>query len=79
VHRNRGANGRPPVKARFVKFRSAAALAGWPLRLEPARIPSTLLLWLDRPYPCDKLGGDILRENRGEAVVAGFSPQYEWC
>jgi hypothetical protein len=66
-------------KARFGEFRSAAALAGWLLRLEPARIPSTLLLWLDRPYPCDKLGGDILREIGGEAVAAGYSPQYEWC
>jgi hypothetical protein len=65
-------------KARFGEFRSAAAQAGWPLRLEPARIPSTLLHWLDKPYPCDKLGGDILREIGTEAVVAGYSPQYQW-
>ncbi len=65
-------------KARFAEFRSAAAQAGWPLRLEPARIPSVLLQWLDNPYPCDMLGGDILREIGMETPVAGYSHNYQW-
>jgi hypothetical protein len=63
-------------KARFKEFRSKAAEAGWPLRLEPARIPSVLLHWLDRPFPCDRLGGDILREIGMVAPVAGYSDHY---
>jgi hypothetical protein len=65
-------------KARFGEFRSAAAQAKWPLRLEPARIPSVLLHWLDKPFPCDRLGGDILGEIGVEAPVAGYSPNYRW-
>jgi hypothetical protein len=60
-------------KARFKEFRNKAAEAGWPLRLEPARIPSVLLHWLDKPFPCDRLGGDILREIGMGAPVAGYS------
>jgi hypothetical protein len=65
-------------KARFAVFRSAAAQAGWPLQLEPARIPSVLLQWLDKPYPCDRLGGDILREIGMETPVAMYSHNYQW-
>jgi hypothetical protein len=49
-------------KAKFRDFRQTAAEKGWPLKLEPARIPAVLLSWLDRPFPCDRLGGDILSE-----------------
>jgi hypothetical protein len=49
-------------KARFQDFRLTAEEKGWPLRVEPARIPAVLLKWLDRPFPCDRLGGDILSE-----------------
>ena len=49
-------------KARFRDFRQTAEEKGWPLRVEPARIPAVLLKWLDRPFPCDRLGGDILSE-----------------
>ncbi len=65
-------------KARFAEFRNAAAQSGWPLRLEPARIPSVLLQRLDKPYPCDRLGGDILREIGMETAVAGYSTNYQW-
>jgi hypothetical protein len=49
-------------KARFRDFRRTAEEKGWPLKGEPARIPAVLLKWLDRPFPCDRLGGDILSE-----------------
>jgi hypothetical protein len=49
-------------KAKFRDFGQTAAEKGWPLKLEPARIPAVLLSWLDRPFPCDRLGGDILSE-----------------
>jgi hypothetical protein len=49
-------------KARFQDFRRTAEEKGWPLKVEPARIPTVLLKRLDRPFPCDRLGGDILSE-----------------
>ncbi len=48
-------------KARFAQFRQTAAAADWKLDVAPARIPAVLLSWLDRPYPCDALGGEILK------------------
>ena len=65
-------------KARFRQFRETAAAASWPLQLAPARIPATLLKWLDRPFPCDRLGGDILREIGGQCAVAYYTPDYPW-
>jgi hypothetical protein len=65
-------------KARFGQFRQTAAAAGWRLDTAPARIPAVLLRWLDRPYPCDALGGEILKENGARVPLAGYSEGYDW-
>jgi hypothetical protein len=64
-------------KAHFRSFRETAAAAGWELRLEPARIPTSLLRWLDRPVPDDQLGAHILHEIGASRRVAGYSPGYD--
>lgn len=65
-------------KARFRDFRNTATVAAWPLRSAPAWIPSVLLAWLDKPYPCDRLGGDILREIGRLSELAAYTPDYAW-
>ncbi len=65
-------------KARFAQFRQTAAAADWKLDVAPARIPSVLLSWLDRPYPCDALGGEILKEIGAQVPLAGYSEGYDW-
>jgi len=63
-------------KARFGSCRAKAREDGWPLRVEPARIPRVLLRWLDRPFPCDRLGADILAEIGEQVKVAGYTKDY---
>jgi hypothetical protein len=65
-------------KARFGDFRRTAEQAGWPLQLGPARIPAVLLKWLDRPFPCDRLGAAILEELSTSSKLAGYTPGYTW-
>jgi hypothetical protein len=65
-------------KARFGQFRQTAAAAGWKLDTAPARIPAALLSWLDRPYPCDALGSEILKEIGARVPLAGYSEGYNW-
>ncbi len=65
-------------KAKFWQFGQTAAAAGWRLDTAPARIPAVLLSWLDRPYPCDALGGEILKEIGARVPLAGYSEGYDW-
>jgi hypothetical protein len=65
-------------KARFGQFRQTAAAAGWRLDTAPARIPAVLLSWLDKPFPCDALGGQILKEIGASVPLAGYSEGYDW-
>ncbi len=65
-------------KARFAQFRQTAADAGWELRTSPAAIPAVLLSWLDKPFPCDGLGGEILKEIGAQVPLAGYSKAYNW-
>jgi hypothetical protein len=65
-------------KARFGDFRRTAEQAGWPLQLGPSRIPAVLLKWLDRPFPCDRLGAAILEELSTSSKLAGYTPGYTW-
>jgi hypothetical protein len=65
-------------KARFALFRQTAADAGWELRTSPAAIPAVLLSWLDKPFPCDGLGAEILKEIGAQVPLAGYSEAYSW-
>jgi hypothetical protein len=65
-------------KARFSAFKQTSELEGWPMHLEPARIPAVLLKWLDRPFPCDRLGAAILEELGTSCRLAGYTPGYTW-
>ena len=60
-------------KAKFGLFRETGRVAGWELLPEPARIPATLLQWIDRPTLCDSLGHQILKEISLAAPIPGYS------
>jgi hypothetical protein len=60
-------------KGKFTLFRELASNASWPLDTAPARIPTTLLQWIDKPFPCDSLGHQILREISLQAPIPGYS------
>ena len=52
-------------KADFNLFRRTALEHRWPLAVGPARVPGTLLRWIDRPVVSDSLGHEILDELAG--------------
>jgi len=60
-------------KAQFSSCRAVAQRHAWVLNAEPARIPATLLSWLQLPVPDDQLGHKILRELAGAHNVLGYS------
>jgi hypothetical protein len=60
-------------KADFVKFRHEANRAGWPLRVEPAWVPATILQWVDNPVVDDDLGERILVELRKRTMILGYN------
>lgn len=60
-------------KADFNKFRRTALAASWPLKLEPARIPASILAWLSNPVVDDNLGHKILTELSKSCAVLGYS------
>ena len=53
------------LKADFNLFRRTALEHWWPLAIGPARVPGTLLRWIDRPVVLDSLGQEILDELAG--------------
>ena len=53
-------------KADFNLFRRTALAARWPLAVGPAKVPVSLLRWIDRPVVSDDLGQEILEEIGGE-------------
>ncbi len=65
-------------KARFCAFKRTAEQEGWPLQVEPARIPAEKKKWLDRPFPCNRLGAAILEELGTSSKLAGYTPGYTW-
>ena len=52
-------------KADFNLFRRTALEHRWPLAVGPARVPGTLLRWIDQPVVSDSLGHEILDELAG--------------
>ena len=50
-----------------------AAREEWDLPLDPARVPGSLLEWLDRPREDPELGGRILEELRRTKLVLGYN------
>ena len=60
-------------KARFKEFRDTASDANWPLRTEPAKIPVTLLAWIDKPVPDMDLADKILRELAKSQRILGIN------
>jgi hypothetical protein len=60
-------------KAEFVRAREASELAGRRLDLEPARIPVSLLRWIDKPVPDDDLADRILAELAKGGQVLNYS------
>ena len=59
-------------KGAFGACRAVAREAGWPLRLEPARVPAAILRWVADPSARD-LGEDILLEMRRTTLVLGYN------
>ena len=59
-------------KGAFGACRAVAREAGWPLLLEPARVPAAILRWVADPSARD-LGEDILLEMRRTTLVLGYN------
>jgi hypothetical protein len=60
-------------KANFQWFRQHAAQVGWRLQVEPARVPVTLLRWIDKLVQSDDLAHDILRELARDGPILNYS------
>jgi hypothetical protein len=60
-------------KADFVKFRDVARESDWELQLEPAKVPVSVLKWIENPVVDDDLGDKILVEISNEVLVLGYS------
>ena len=58
-------------KGNFGECRQLARQCGWPLAVEPARLPVALVRWIDRPEPDRELGQRILEElARGQPILS---------
>jgi len=64
-------------KAKFTEFRALAQEKRWELNTEPARIPITLLNWLQHPVSDELLGHKILQELATRGNVLGYSSAVE--
>jgi hypothetical protein len=60
-------------KAEFQRARSTAQLHGWPLQVEPVRVPVSLLRWIDKPVPDDDLADRILVELAKDGPILNYS------
>ena len=58
-------------KGNFLECRRLAQQCGWPLAVEPARLPAALVRWIDKPEPDRGLGHRILEElARGQPILS---------
>jgi hypothetical protein len=60
-------------KANFNDFRRTALNDGWPLCVEPARVPASILAWIAQPAVDDDLGHRILKELALCSPVLGYN------
>ena len=60
-------------KGEFEKTREMARVADWPLAVEPARVPGSILYWLANPVVDESLGDRVLRELARSSEVLGYS------
>ena len=60
-------------KGNFDGCRRLAQQTGWPLAVEPARLPVELVRWIDKPCPDRELGHRILVELARKGPVLSYS------
>ena len=60
-------------KGNFGECRRLAQQTGWPLGVEPARLPVALVKWIDKPCPDRELGHNILRELAEQGTILLYS------
>jgi hypothetical protein len=60
-------------KGEFARARETASCAGDALAVEPARIPVSLLRWIDKPTPSDDLADLILKELAETTPILNYS------
>jgi hypothetical protein len=60
-------------KGEFARAKAVARANQWPLQLEPAAVPVSLLSWIAKPVPDDDLADRILRELAATRPILNYS------